>query len=176
MPPDITPFNKATNMPSPRFIKTHLPVSLVPDQIWTVAPKIVYVRRNPKDVAVSYFHHTALLHDYTGNMEDFVEAFIADLAYYSPYHSHILEYNAVAGKCENVLLLKFEDMKTNLEENVRKTAKFFNKSYSDEQVKGLCEHLSFKEMRKNESLNYECRIKKILEHSNRSQESNENLQ
>ncbi|KXJ77353.1 hypothetical protein RP20_CCG007779 [Aedes albopictus] len=33
---------------SPRFVKSHLPVALLPDQIWTVRPKMVYIRRNPK--------------------------------------------------------------------------------------------------------------------------------
>jgi sulfotransferase len=111
MPPNESPFRNADTMTSPRFIKTHLPPALLPTQIWTVAPQIVYIHRNPKDVAVSYFHHTAMLHDYTGNMEDFVESYIADLAYYSPYHQHVIEYSELAKGNENVLLLKFEDMK-----------------------------------------------------------------
>ena len=42
---------------SPRLIKTHLPPALLPrGLIAPDRPKVVYVARNPKDVAVSYYH------------------------------------------------------------------------------------------------------------------------
>lgn len=44
------------NMPSPRVIKTHLPLSLLPRSVAEVGAKVIYVGRNPKDVAVSYYY------------------------------------------------------------------------------------------------------------------------
>ena len=42
---------------SPRLIKTHLPPALLPRALREASrPKVVYVARNPKDVAVSYYH------------------------------------------------------------------------------------------------------------------------
>jgi hypothetical protein len=76
------PLDMVENMVSPRFIKSHLPVALLPDQLWTVKPKIVYIRRNPKDTAVSFFHHHRLLHGYKGDLNDFMDAFIDDLILY----------------------------------------------------------------------------------------------
>ena len=46
------------SFPSPRVFKTHLPYDLVPkpgDQ--ATKPKYIYVMRNPKDNAVSMYHH-----------------------------------------------------------------------------------------------------------------------
>ena len=38
------------------MIKTHLPGDLLPPQIFEKKPKVVYVGRNPKDCAVSFYH------------------------------------------------------------------------------------------------------------------------
>ena len=43
-------------MPSPRLLKSHLPEHLLPTQIFSKKAKIVYVVRNPKDLAVSFYH------------------------------------------------------------------------------------------------------------------------
>ena len=46
------------SFPAPRVFKTHLPYDLVPkprDQ--ATKPRYIYVMRNPKDTAVSYYHH-----------------------------------------------------------------------------------------------------------------------
>lgn len=42
-------------LPSPRFIKTHLPLSLLPPSLLSTA-KVIYVARDPRDVAVSYYY------------------------------------------------------------------------------------------------------------------------
>lgn len=39
-----------------RIIKTHLPFSLLPPNLLTSGCKVIYVARNPKDVAVSFYH------------------------------------------------------------------------------------------------------------------------
>jgi len=42
-------------------------------------PQIIYVARDAKDVAVSYYHHYRLFNLYTGSFEDFIEAFLAEI-------------------------------------------------------------------------------------------------
>ena len=42
-------------------------------------PQIIYVARDAKDVAVSYYHHYRLMNGYTGSCEDFIEAFLAEI-------------------------------------------------------------------------------------------------
>lgn len=43
---------------SPRLLHSHLPPHLLPKQIWSVRPKVIYIYRNPKDAAISRFHMT----------------------------------------------------------------------------------------------------------------------
>lgn len=133
-------------MPSPRFIKSHLPHSLLPTELWNVKPKMVYVARKTKDVCVSYFYHIRMLHNYTGSLEDFADSFLSDLALYSPYHEHVFDFYKLR-KDNNVLFLWYEDMKRDFEAEVRRTINFFGKSFGDEDIEKLCNHLSFKSMR-----------------------------
>ena len=68
------------NMPSPRLMKSHLTYSTIPKGT-NEGPqcKYIYLARNPKDVAVSYFHFEenmkALGSGYNGPWEFFLNLF-----------------------------------------------------------------------------------------------------
>ncbi|XP_049943332.1 luciferin sulfotransferase-like [Schistocerca serialis cubense] len=72
----VNTIDKAQHQPPPRLIKSHLPPVLLPKQLWTVKPKIVYVCRNPKDTAISYYHHRRLLMNMQLSVDEFIEAFL----------------------------------------------------------------------------------------------------
>jgi len=137
---------------SPRCIKTHLHYSLLPEQIKSVKPKLIYVLRDPRDVVVSFFHHYRLVRDFTGSFEDFVEYFINDIVMFSPYFEHIHGYWQRRSE-GNILILKFAEMKRNLPGVIRRTAEFLNKTLNDHEVSQLADHLSFESMKRNESVN-----------------------
>lgn len=110
------------NMASPRFIKTHLPVPLLPEQLNGVKPKIVYVARNPKDMCVSYYHYCKLVHGLHGSFDEFCDLFIQGKTPIGPIWDHILGFWEQRDE-PNVLFLKYEDMK-----KVR-AARFMGKYY-----------------------------------------------
>lgn len=70
------------NIDSPRFIKTHLPFSLMPPSVMAKQAKVIYVARNPKDVIVSYYYlsRTFRTTGYVNNFETFWEYFEKDLS------------------------------------------------------------------------------------------------
>uniref|UniRef100_A0A182JPP8 Sulfotransferase domain-containing protein n=1 Tax=Anopheles christyi TaxID=43041 RepID=A0A182JPP8_9DIPT len=148
----ISSFEKAKNTPRPRFIKSHLPVSMLPKRYWEVKPKTIYIRRNPKSVAVSYFYHSQGIH-YRGSIDTFVRSFAREHQFYSPYHAHVIEYHELQD-CDNILHLSFEEMKHYLPSVVKKVCEFFGKSYSKSELDLLYQHLSFKSMRDNPTVNY----------------------
>ncbi|XP_055627574.1 luciferin sulfotransferase-like [Toxorhynchites rutilus septentrionalis] len=166
LPKNVDCFQDVLSMQSPRFIKTHLPVAFLPDQIWTVKPRIIYVRRNPKAIAVSYYHHSVSLHGYKGTMEQFVHSFINELQYYSPYHRHVVEYHSLEYE-DDILYLCYEEMKKDLKDTMKRVCKFFNKCYSEEQLDTLAQHLSFESMKDNKSVNSQEWVEYCLRKTNR---------
>ncbi|KAG8261490.1 hypothetical protein J6590_070895 [Homalodisca vitripennis] len=147
---------------SPRFIKSHLPVALLPKQIWTKKPKIIYVTRNPMDAAISYYHHHRLWNGYVGSYETFMEGFLQDKLVYSPFWEHVLEYKNMENQ-EHVMITSFEEMKADLKGVILRTADFMGKKLSDEQVEELVFHLSFANMKNNPAINGEDFIKEVKE-------------
>ena len=67
-------------MPDPRIMKTHLTYEVIPKgRSEHTRCKYVYVARNPKDSAVSYFPFTSVLaaiNGYNGPWEFFVKLFL----------------------------------------------------------------------------------------------------
>ncbi|XP_063701779.1 luciferin sulfotransferase-like [Culicoides brevitarsis] len=140
------------NAPRPRHIKSHLNVDLLPDKIWSSQAKIIYVARNPKDAAISFFHHYRNLVGYPGTKEDFLDAYMEGKIIYAPFFDHLLGFWDIR-KRENVLFLTYEDMKRDIMGALRKTSDFLGKSYTEEQLMQAADHLSLKNMRNNPACN-----------------------
>lgn len=144
---------KAKNMPSPRHLKSHLSAGLLPKQVWTVKPKIIYVARGVKDLAISFYHHYVHMQGYKGTLDDFLEAFLEDKVFLSPYHGHVKDFWHLQNE-DNVLFITYEEMKSDLMAVLKKTAQFLGKNYSDEDLKKLENHLTFDAMKVNKSVNF----------------------
>lgn len=140
-------------MPSPRFIKTHLPLSLLPPTLLETA-KVVYVARDPRDVVVSYYylHKMVSKHLMRATFHDFWEAFRRDLLPWTPIVAHTNEA-WVHRYHPNMHFVFYEDMIKDLPKEIRRVCKFLQRCYTDDQVKALSEHLSFESLRKNKNVN-----------------------
>ncbi|GAB0090913.1 hypothetical protein DMENIID0001_056930 [Sergentomyia squamirostris] len=145
---------KLGSSPSPRFIKSHLPCQLLPTQLWTVGPKIVYIARNLKDMVTSCYHQYVNIQGFKGSYDDFIDIVLDKKMWYSSYHAHVSNFFNMRNE-KNILFLTYEDMKKDLMGVIRKTSKFFGKNYSNEQLEGLVKHLSFANISKNPSVNKE---------------------
>lgn len=75
-PEEMTTLEYVEKMERPRFIKSHLPVAFLPYQLWEVKPKIVYVARNAKDAAVSWYHFNREAYLYQGTLDEFLNLYI----------------------------------------------------------------------------------------------------
>ncbi|XP_055586748.1 luciferin sulfotransferase [Uranotaenia lowii] len=148
------------NLASPRYVKSHLPWQLLPEQMDTVRPKMIYIARNPKDLAVSYYYYCQLIHQVDKSFEEFCDIFLDDHAPISPMWAHMLSFWERRDQ-PNILFLKYEDMKRNLPQVIRRCSQFMNfgRELTDAEVQKLCDHLQFDRMQKNPAVNMEPLIK-----------------
>lgn len=146
-------------MPGPRFIKSHLPLNLLPIDLWQKNPRIVYVARNPKDAAISYYHHYRGINGYKGTFEDFLDGFMNGHVLYGSYFEHVHDFYQVAKLKPNLYFNTYEEMKFNMPDVLKKVSVFLGKHYSDEQLRRLDEHLKFDNMRQLDKSNMSKTVK-----------------
>ncbi|XP_022120502.2 sulfotransferase 1C4 [Pieris rapae] len=143
---------KVADMPSPRFIKTHLPLSLLSPKV--LDAKVVYVARDPRDAAVSFYYlcRSSRNMGFDGDFKTFWHYFTNDLHYWTPFFEHLKEAWEKRHN-PNLLFLFYEDLKKDLNREVRKVCKFLGKQYTDDQIAILCDHLDIKNFKYNTSVN-----------------------
>ncbi|XP_037778237.1 amine sulfotransferase-like [Penaeus monodon] len=143
-------------MEGPRCIKTHLPHHLLPKSFASSGAKMVYVTRNPRDTAVSYYHFTQLLSvtSFKGSLADYFTLFLEDKAMYSPFFPHVLGYWE-ARRDPNILFITYEELHQDPLAVIRKIASFLQVEASEEQLEYVAACTSFASMASNPSVNYE---------------------
>ncbi|XP_060532036.1 luciferin sulfotransferase-like [Cylas formicarius] len=139
----------------PIVIKTHLPWNLLPSQIQTgeKTPKIIYVTREPKDVAVSFYHFLTYIVGYRHSFEYMCNRILTGTALFGGVWEHVISFWEQRHR-KNLLILRYDEMKTDLRAVINKVADFLGKKISDTQVDRLFDHLSFENMRNNPAVNF----------------------
>ena len=141
-------------MARPRIIKTHLPLSLLPEKLLDTC-KVIFVTRNLKDAAVSFYHHFKLR---TGSMQSFGEfanCFINSETLYTPFIPTVLEVWEKRNH-PNMFFTTYEEMKKNLKKVALKLISILRGSsytISDKQMETLLEAVDIESFRKNVFIN-----------------------
>uniref|UniRef100_A0A0A9WPB6 Sulfotransferase 1C4 n=1 Tax=Lygus hesperus TaxID=30085 RepID=A0A0A9WPB6_LYGHE len=131
---------------TPRCIKTHLPLSLLPPNLLDTA-KVVYVARHPKDCAVSnYYHNKGTPVGFEAEFEQYWQLFKDGLLMFGPHTEHVKEAWERRDH-PNLFFFFYEDLKKDLPGMTRKMAKFLEKYISDSDVEAMVNHLSFDKMK-----------------------------
>ncbi|XP_030854985.1 LOW QUALITY PROTEIN: sulfotransferase 1C2A-like [Strongylocentrotus purpuratus] len=134
---------------------------------------VIYVARNPKDTAVSYYHfchYTPHLPSYD-SWDMFFEEFLANRAPQgSWFETYVLPWWRRRNH-PNVLFLKYEDMKKDLPGAVQQIAEFMGKSLSDDVIEKIAEASTFEAMKKNPLSNPDTLLQKGNKESGLGQSS-----
>ncbi|XP_067947486.1 sulfotransferase 1C2A-like [Watersipora subatra] len=153
---DASPISFSSKpFPSPRAVNTHYRTDVLPAEFRKA--KTVVVMRNPKDTCVSFYYHyknikIPLLDDEPNPFENitfaqFMELFLheTDLPYgrYFDYIAHMWSLKDES----NILVVFYEDLKTNPLDTIQKVNEFMGTNRSPELVKEIAEAVNFDKMK-----------------------------
>jgi hypothetical protein len=95
-------------LPRPRMLKSH-------ESFQPHYPRVIYIVRDPRDVAVSFYHHNVKARNIPDDypMTSFVPRFIAGEfdAKFGSWRDNVLSWTVLRRDNPNFLMLRYEDMK-----------------------------------------------------------------
>ncbi|XP_065447142.1 sulfotransferase 1 family member D1-like isoform X1 [Chrysemys picta bellii] len=149
-----------------RLVKTHLPVQLLPDSFWEQDCKMIYVARNPKDVAVSYyyFYQMAKVHPDPGSWDHFLADFMAGEVSFGSWYQHVRGWWEKRRE-QRLLYLFYEDMKEDPRREIRKVLEFLGCPPGEGLVEAIARHTAFAQMKQNFMANYKTLPTSVMDHS-----------
>lgn len=135
---------KLRNVPRPRYLKTHEPFH-------SKYRNVLYIVRDPRDVAVSYFHFAVKVNGVPSNtsIDSFVSRFIADDLWlqYGTWADHVVSWLAMAPSRHKFLLLRYEDLLADTRSELSKIASFLGIDATTERLDHAIEMSSADRMR-----------------------------
>jgi methylamine dehydrogenase accessory protein MauD len=136
---------RLNDLASPRVFKSHLSRGKMPP----LPGRYLYVARDGKDVAVSYYHFYTSHMGFRGTFADFFERFLAGQVQSGSWFRHVRgwwEHRADA----NVLFLRYEDLLADLPDCLRKIIGFCGLQVAPGLLPGILERCSFAFMKQHE--------------------------
>jgi len=143
----------ANDLKSPRVIKSHLPLELLPRNLLDTA-KVIYVCRNPKDTCISMFNHQCVMLNkmtqFKGDFDRFTELFMDGKVTYGNYFNH-LKSGWKRRNHPNLKFVWYEDMRKDSHKEIAAMAEFVNHPLTEEKLNELVEHVKFNNMKERAS-------------------------
>ncbi|XP_067665146.1 sulfotransferase 1A1-like [Haliotis asinina] len=156
--PEFRSIRYLDSLTSPRVMSSHLHLRHLPRQICENRTKIILLRRNPKSVAVSYYHMTkgmksvegceaglVEVQDYDGQWDDYLQLFLDGEVPWGSWFDCLLDWETERKKHPElqVLDLTFEEMKQNPVSTVLKVASFLGKEMTRQWAMSISEACNF---------------------------------
>lgn len=140
-------FEYTESLLSPRCIKSHLPLRILP-QTLPHRCKIVYVARNIKDICVSTFHQKRA----PATFEEHARAFKDGDVMIGNWFEHMKQAWDLRNH-PNVKFAWYEDMKNNIGQVINEIASFLSVELKDDDLEKLMEYVNIENFRKNKMVN-----------------------
>jgi hypothetical protein len=142
--PGISSKRFLKKLPRPRILKSHEPFDVR-------FRKVIYLVRDPRDVAVSEYHFDLKKHyiDPSVTLEQYVKRFVAgETASYGSWWEHVASWVATRQGSPSFLLVRYEDLLANSMEETGRIAKFLGIQAGPESLQAAVDRSSANRMRK----------------------------
>ncbi|KAK6192558.1 hypothetical protein SNE40_004006 [Patella caerulea] len=139
--------------PSPRVLNSHLRYDELPKDFKKFNNKIIYIRRNLKDIAVSFYNHTLKFYDYyqyKGEWKNYLKMVLDGKVDYNSWFDFVLHWEDVIATHQefHILELTYEDMIECPHREFKKIAEFLEVPFDDKLLADAVHKCSFKSMKK----------------------------
>lgn len=138
------------SMPPPRVFKSHMPYRMAVGGVPAGnACRYIYIARNPRDVAVSYYYFESRKSwsgNYNGPWEHWLRLFMEGRVQRGDWFDHVLSWWQHRD-ADNILFLKYEDLKKNFRCELEKIAAFLDYPLTAEKRSAIEEKTSFEAMK-----------------------------
>eukprot|EP00041_Stephanoeca_diplocostata_P024772 m.636547 g.636547 ORF g.636547 m.636547 type:complete len:290 (-) comp22596_c0_seq4:637-1506(-) len=132
-----------------RIFNTHLWPSMLPKG----GAKFIYLLRDGRDVVTSFFHH--LSHQspedggFVGDFTEFFDDWLAGKLAFGSWSQHVKKWMHAAVSDSRILILRYEDMKSDLESCIQRINEHCGFGMSPVEITSLLPKFSFDHMRSN---------------------------
>lgn len=137
---------RLNHLPSPRVFKTHWHLSKI--KRWP--GKAIYVYRDGKDVAVSYFHFYRVYLGFDGAFEEFFDLFLSGRVQYGAWFQHVRDARQYRSE-PNTFFLKYENLIDHPDDSIKDIVKFCGLDATQEEYSRAIERSSFEFMSEHET-------------------------
>merc|ERR1712226_15287 len=147
----VSPSVSLNEMESPRYMKTHLPVSLAPREIFEKKPKCVFVFRNPRDVCMSYYNFHVQIPKYyqPRDLAQFVDWFTNGPINYGTYWQWTKDwFNYINANQQTCHVIYYEDLVQDFLPTVEKLSQFLGTTITKEELVCVEQATRFENMAK----------------------------
>ena len=151
---DCDPFSIGPSGPK-RYFKSHVPFSWLPHN---EGPKYIYIARNPKDVAISFYYFLRNMQDQVigykkeneVDIPAFIDLFVEGNVLYGSWWDHVMSWYNASLVHENVLFITYEQLSGDAIGMTRKIGRFLGRELDDDKVGAITSKCSFNSMKKDD--------------------------
>lgn len=136
----INSIEKLDKAPSPRVIQSHLPPNLLPAELWTIQPKMIYITRDAKDVSVATFHALNNANQIYGTIDNYFDNFLANRTWYAPFCAHVNDFSQLK-HLTNFLFVNYDDLMTKQFQGIKRICTFLDCSTDDDELEQIADLL-----------------------------------